>query len=212
MPNPLNRGVLGGPLTPVYIAGAEAGSMAGEVVAVNATGQGDVPITLDGEAVVLGTGAAHVGQVGTPGDTIMVTPAVTAGAYAAGDVVGGRLTFANAARAAGLGGAILNVTIVDDAGQDSEMELWVFNSDPTAIADNAAFVPAEADLHTLAGIFSTTDSTWRAAGTPSACHIVQATRYDPSAGTSIFAYLVDRTGGTLVAVDDITVILHVLQD
>jgi hypothetical protein len=32
-----------------------------EVVAVDATGQGDVPVTLDSEAVVLGAGAAYVG-------------------------------------------------------------------------------------------------------------------------------------------------------
>lgn len=34
-----------------------------EVVAVDATGQGDVPITLDGEAVVLTTGTAEIGNV-----------------------------------------------------------------------------------------------------------------------------------------------------
>jgi hypothetical protein len=197
MPNPLNRGVLGGPLTPVYIAGSEGGSLA--------------PLE-SGSVVVLGEGDAHVGQVGGPGTTIVVTPTVTAGAYAAGDVVGGRLEFEDAARAAGLGGLITGMTIVDDAGQDSTMELWLFNAQPTDIADNTAFEPTEGDLHNLAGVISTADGSWRAAGTPSACYVSEYLRYDPPSGTSLYGFLVDRTGGTLAATDDITIILHTVQD
>ena len=36
-----------------------------DAIAVDATGQGDVPVTLDGEAVVLGAGAASIGTLGT---------------------------------------------------------------------------------------------------------------------------------------------------
>lgn len=168
-------------------------------ISVSSTGQ----LTLGTDTDISVTGA---------GTTIRVTPTVTAGAYSAGDVVGGRLEFAGAARVAGLGGVVCGVTIVDDAGQDSEMELWLFNDQPDAIADNAAFAPNEDELHTLAGSISTADGSWRAAGTPSACYIPQYLRYDPTTGTAIYGFLVDRTGGTLVATDDITVLLHILQD
>jgi hypothetical protein len=165
-----------------------------------------------GNQVQLTAGEAVIGKLGGLGGTVPVTPTVTAGAYTAGDVVGGLLEFANAARANGVGGLVVGVSIIDDAGQDSEMELWLFNAQPDAIADNAPFAPTEADLHDLAGILSTADGSWRSAGTPSACYVSEYLRYDPISGTSIYGFLVDRTGGTLANTDDITVILHVLQD
>jgi hypothetical protein len=169
-----------------------------------------VPISISDGKLVLGSSNTVLGN--SPGTTIVVTPTVTAGAYAAGDVVGGRLEFEDAARAAGLGGLITGMTIVDDAGQDSTMELWLFNAQPTDIADNAAFEPPEGDLHNLAGVISTADGSWRAAGTPSACYVSEYLRYDPPSGTSLYGFLVDRTGGTLAATDDITIILHTVQD
>ena len=53
------------------------------------------------------------------GGTYTITPTVTAGIYAAGDNVGGLLTFANSSRAVGGGGVIKDVIIIDDAGQDA---------------------------------------------------------------------------------------------
>lgn len=200
MPNPTGRKVQGGAAVPVYILGSEDGVVS-------------IALAL-GETITLGSGEAYIGETGGPGTTISVTPTVTAGAYGAGDVVGGLLEFEDAARVEGKGGVVIGATIVDDAGQDSEMELWLFNAEPTAIADNDAFSmdAAEAELHTVAGILSTADSTWRAAGTPSVVYMGDYVRYDPESGTSLYAFLVDRTGGTLAATDDITVILHVLQD
>ena len=182
-----------------------------EVVEVDATGQGDIPITLDGEAVVLGAGEAHVGQVGGEGITISQTPTVTAGAYAAGDAVGGLLTFANAGRASTLGGVIKDLLILDDAGQDVELELWLFNATFTAMADNAAWAPSEADLRKLVGIISTADGAWFAAGTPSVARVEASQRYD-LVGTSLFGQLVTRGTPTFAATDDVTVKIGLLQD
>lgn len=148
------------------------------------------------------------------GDTVVLNPTVTAGAYTAGDAVGGKMEVANAARESGGGGVIKSMCIVDDNGQDSDMELWVFNDDITAVADNAAWsTVAEADLHKLAGVICTKDSGqgWLAAGTPSTVTVECALRYD-CAATSLTVELVDRSGGTLAATDDITIILGLLQD
>lgn len=208
-------------------------------VAADVTGQGDVPVTLDGEAVVLGAGTAgigkltansgtdigdvdvlsiaagetHIGQVGSEGATIPLTPSVTAGAYTAGDAVGGLLTFANAARVSEGGGVVKNLLIIDDAGQDAELELWLFDRTFTAMADNAPWAPSEADLENCIGVISTEDSTrgWMAAGTPSVIDVEVSRRYD-LAGTSLFGQLVTRGTPTFVASDDVTLKIGLLMD
>ena len=156
-------------------------------------------------------GENHLGSVSGHGKTIGVIPTVTAGAYSAGDTVGGLMTFANAARATGAGGVLKSVVLLDDAGQDAELELWLFNVTFTAIADNAAWAPSEADLEKLICVVSTTDGAWRAADTPSANVIEVAQRYD-LVGTSIFGQLVTRGTPTYAATDDVTVKNGLLQD
>jgi hypothetical protein len=148
------------------------------------------------------------------GVTITQKPTITAGAYAANDAVGGLLTFALAGRTVSGGGSILtNVVIVDDAGQDAELELWLFDRTFTAMVDNAAWAPAEADLENLIAVISTEDSGqgWLAAGTPSAIDIECMKRLD-LAGTSLFGQLVTRGTPTYAATDDVTVKVMLLQD
>lgn len=139
------------------------------------------------------------------------TPTVTAGAYSANDTVGGLLTFANAARISGGGGVIKSVIFVDDAGQDVALELWLFDQTFTAISDNAAWAVAEASLHNLVAVISSTEGTWRASGTPSVCD-VECSRAYVCAATSLFGQLVTRGTPTFAATDDVTVIIELLQD
>jgi len=142
--------------------------------------------------------------------TISQTPTVTAGAYTAGDAVGGLLTFANAGRAAGMGGIAKDLLIIDDAGQDKEMELWLFNATFTAMADNAPWAPSEADLRKLVGIISTADGAWFAAGTPSVARVEASQQYS-CIGTSLFGQLVTRGTPTFAATDDVTAMLGLLR-
>ena len=144
------------------------------------------------------------------GVSISQTPTVTAGAYSADDAVGGLLTFANAARVAGGGGFIEGVLLIDDAGQDAATELWLFSETFTAMSDNAAWAPSEADLRNLVGIIDTAKGTYYAAGTPSVAVVEADQRFD-LLGTSLFGQLVTRGTPTYVATDDITVILEVRQ-
>lgn len=150
-------------------------------------------------------------SIATKGNTISQTPTVTAGAYSASDAVGGLLTFANAALVSGGGGVIKDLLILDDAGQDAELELWLFNATFTAMVDNAAWAPSEADLRKLVGIVTTADGAWFPAGTPSAARVEASQRYD-LVGTSLFGQLVTRGIPTYVATDDVTVIIGLLQD
>ena len=146
------------------------------------------------------------------GDTIKQTPAVTAGAYSAGDNVGGLLTFTNAARDGGGGGVIKDVTIVDDASESAQLELWLFSETFTAGNDNAVWTPVEAELHNLVTVVTTVDGTYYTGGaTATVCVIEVSRRYDLT-GTSLFGRLVTRSTQTYAATDDVTVGVHLLQD
>ncbi len=147
----------------------------------------------------------------TAGLSITQTPTVTAGAYSANDAVGGLLTFSDAARKAGYGGVIKDMLILDDAGQDAEMELWLFRETFTAETDNDGWSPSEADLRKLVGIITTSDGAWFAAGTPSAARVEASQRYD-LVGTSLYGQLVTRGTPTFSATDDVTVIIGLLLD
>ena len=181
----------------------------------------DVPLLVNlnagteevGTVTLAANSGVDVGDVGvvSEGITITQTPTVTAGVYHAGDVVGGLLTFANAARSSGGGGVIKDVVIVDDNGQDAEMELWLFDTTITAIANNDAWALTEVQLHTLITIVKSTDGAWCASGTPSANAIEVARRYDCT-GTSLFGQLVTRGTPTFAATDDVTVRIMLLQD
>ena len=170
-------------------------------------------ILASGDEFALAAGEAHIGQLGGESIAISQTPTVTAGAYSANDAVGGLLTFANAGRVATGSGIIKSVLILDDAGQDVELELWLFDATFTAMSDNAGWAPSEADLRKLVAIISTEDGAWFAAGTPSAARIETSQGYNlAAAGTSLFGQLVTRGTPTYAATDDVTVIIGLLQD
>lgn len=155
--------------------------------------------------------AAHQDGSLEYGITLSQTPTVTVGAYVANDAVGGLLTFANAARVLGGGGEVRSMIILDDAGQDAAMELWLFNATFTAMADNAPWAPSEVDLRKLLAIIDTGSGAWFDAGTPSAARVEAAQRYD-LVGTSLFGQLVTRGTPTFAATDDVTVIIGLDQD
>lgn len=84
------------------------------------------------------------------GKSIKVTLTVTNGAYTAGDVVGGLITLADAARING-GHAVIN-SIKLAGVVDNPYELWFFNEDiATPAADNAVFNLAAADGNKFLG-------------------------------------------------------------
>jgi len=161
----------------------------------------------------IAAGETHIGNIGGESIAISQTPTVTVGAYSANDAVGGLLTFANAGRFAGGSGVLKNVLFIDDAGQDAVLELWLFNSTFTAMVDNAAWAPSQADLRKLVAIISTNDGDWFAAGTPSVARVEVSQDYNLAVGgTSLFGQLVTRGTPTFAATDDISVIIQTLQD
>jgi hypothetical protein len=56
------------------------------------------------------------------------------------------------AYASGAGGTLTNLLITDNGNVKGALTLYLFNSVPTTIADNAAFAPGLADLQKLVGV------------------------------------------------------------
>lgn len=79
---------------------------------------------------------------------ISQTPTITAGAYSAGDAVGGKLTFTGCPE----DGKIETVTIIDLDEEGPELNLVLFHADFTAVSDNAAFDVAAGEEARLIGI------------------------------------------------------------
>jgi len=83
---------------------------------------------------------------------ISVTPTISTSAYAAGDAVGGKLTFSNAGRYSGAGGRIKGIIVIDLDQERAPLELVLFNQDFGATADNAAFDPSDGDLANIVAV------------------------------------------------------------
>jgi hypothetical protein len=142
---------------------------------------------------------------------ISVTPTISAASiYAAGDAVGGLLTFANAARFSGGGVIVSQAVIIDLDKEVSAMDLVLFDRTFTNSADNAVFDPTDADLANLVAVIPVTTYASFNDNAVGYSQIVDIP-VKPN-GTSLFGQLVTRTTPTYTATSDITVILSVIQE
>ena len=153
---------------------------------------------------------------------IQEAPTVTAGAYSAGDAVGGLLVFRNVSfegggrsrRTSPKGSATIldSVVIVDRASQDVQLDLVLFSEEFTPTADNGAFDPSDADLLNCIGVVKVSDysafndnsiATKSAIGLP--IHLTNASG-------NLFGQLVTRGTPTYVAITDIAVRIGLISE
>jgi hypothetical protein len=80
--------------------------------------------------------------VNTPVD-VTITPDTSQ--YADGDVIGGLLTFSFAAKA----GMLVTLIVTENDNEGAVLDLFLFSSEPSTIADNATFAPTFADTQKL---------------------------------------------------------------
>ncbi len=108
-------------------------------------------------SVTLPAGTNTIGQVNGNGAAVEVVPAVTAGAYTAGFVVGGIMTFANVLPAS-FNGIIESLTLkFKGTVQTTEFDVALFSASPAGtFTDHAAPVIAAADSALLIGVFPMT--------------------------------------------------------
>lgn len=101
-------------------------------------------------APALPAGENHIGAVAGEGTSVIVTPTVSTTAYAANDVVGGKLTLTNAVRVAGGMSILQSVKVFDRANQKAALQIVFFDADPAAavLTNDAQVDLSTAGAHT----------------------------------------------------------------
>ena len=140
------------------------------------------------------------------GITVSQTPTLQiVGAYTASDAVGGKLTFANAARVTGGKGIVNSVTVIDNDKENAALRLWLFNQDFTATGDADAFDPTDADLANCSGVVPIdADQYYSANDNSVACVRGVGLQYQLT-GTAMYGQLQTTGTPTYSASPDITV-------
>lgn len=144
---------------------------------------------------------------------IAVTPTITAGAYSAGDALGGRLEFSPATRQPTLTALLLSVVVLDKASQDAQLDLVLFNQAFTATADNAAFDPTDADLANIIGHVPIVPADYASLNDNGLATLRSVNLPIHLSDTiTLYGQLVTRSAPTYASTSDLTVILYLLQD
>ena len=139
-----------------------------------------------------------------------VTPAITAGAYAAGDVIGGLLTFD--VYSAGGGGTIRRVVMIDTDDEKAAGKLYLFNAAPSGIADNAPFVPTAADMKKLIDIVSISAADYVSINSKAAAIKRDLAIDYQTANGRVYAYWVCDATPTYTTTGDLTFRLTAWED
>ncbi len=149
-----------------------------------------------------------------------VSPTVTAGAYSSGQDIGGKLTFTGALRNSTRSGMLVSVSVVDQAAQTADLEVVLFNDNPssTTFTDAATLDIADADMAKIAGVislgstsrFSYADNGIKYIG--SLAIPLQGGQASGTASRTVYAALVSRGTPTFAASTDVSVMICVSQD
>lgn len=142
---------------------------------------------------------------------LAVTPTISTTTYAIKDAVGGLMTFAGAARAAGGSIRIEEVQLVDHAQEMEDLDLVLFDRSITAPTDNAIFAPSDAELANCIGTIPIGFGMYADFSTNAVAHVPAGISAVLN-GTDLFGVLVARTNPTYLASNDLTVTLTISQD
>lgn len=148
---------------------------------------------------------------------VSASPTCDTSAYADGDLIGGKLSFSSAVRASGLSAIIGQALLVDQAKQQANIDLVLFNADPsgTTFTDQAAFDVADADIDKICAVIRFgTYGDW----VPFNDNAIA--QYTPPAGipfklatgTTLYGAIVSRGTPTFAASTDLKAILSLIQD
>lgn len=149
---------------------------------------------------------------------VSTTPVTDTAIYAAGDLIGGKLTFFPTCRGPVNTGYITHVRVADKAATDVDLELVLWYSDPSAttFTDQAAFDPADADLATMLAVIpldGDNSAQWADNGTYSVNNLMIPIRCGANVvSRTLYGALVSRGTPTYASSSDITITLGVLLD
>jgi len=175
-----------------------------------------MPIRVDANgnisaATTLSASELHIGQVGGESDQSAVAPVLAvAGAYVAGDAVGGIMEFTQVARVDGLGAILKSLEIIALTTDKPTLELWLFDRAFTPATDNDPFSVSDADIQNVVCVITTSNGDFFTTADQAVASIEVSKRIKPLA-TSLFGQLVTRTSVTYTDAD-LMVKLSYLQD
>lgn len=142
-----------------------------------------------------------------------VQPAIETSAYASGDLIGEKLTFSDVVKQydRGGGGLVQSSVLVDQAAQEADIDLILFDTDPTGttFTDNSALDVADADMDKIVGVVEF--RTYYAFGDNSVGQSLNlALPFILSTGQDLYGALVSRGTPTYAAATDLIVRLNIL--
>ena len=120
-----------------------------EVVSADATGQGDVPITLDSETVTLAATESHLGEVGSASDWITLTTSLDTGAYAANDVLADTQELASAVRVNGGNAIVDSIVVLDEDDNAGDLTVVFFRTNVSLGTENSAVSITDANARQI---------------------------------------------------------------
>lgn len=143
---------------------------------------------------------------------VTVAPTVTAGAYSAGDIMGGLLTFP-VSKIAGSPVMITGILIACKAAVTPNLRLVLFNTGTLATAnqdDNDAYSLAVADALNVISVIDLSTEPWVDHGTPNTIekNDLGVVADIEANGPNIYGFLIDDTGATLTSTSDIQIRLR----
>lgn len=160
-------------------------------------------------------------------DTRTVTIAKASGTttYAAGDVISagtgdGHHEFTEMGRSGGGGSGVIvgaQITISANSALLPDLQLWLFDTDIVAAADNAPFIPTDAEMKTLVGVlkFPVADFIIGLASGNATCQASPDNLpldYGKLIGTSLYGQLVVRNAYIPITLEEFTVRLKFIKN
>jgi hypothetical protein len=201
---------------------AATGAVGDAVVAAGATGSISAKLrrlTTDVAAlftgIILAAGENHNGQVGSHSTAVVVTLAgSTTPAYSSSDILGGKITVANAVRVSGGSGWLTSLQISDLSNVKPTGTIFVFGSNPAATyTDNAGSPISNADAQAIiaqipvsTGDYITSNN--RAFANP----LFNPKQVKAASGTTLYAVFVLTNTFSLAGANDVQLTFGFSQD
>lgn len=144
---------------------------------------------------------------------VSVTPTIDTAVYASGELVGGLITLERATRNGVHTGLISSIALSDLDSDAADIDVVIFDSNPTAttFTDNAAFDVADADLLKVICWVSVTDYILFSDNSVGLAQNVNCP-FEILSGTTLYAALVSRGTPDYATVSDLTLRVGILQD
>lgn len=157
--------------------------------------------------------SAFAQVVSTKTTVVEAAPVVDTSAYATGELIGGKLTLANATASSTFTGIISNVVIIDKDKEGADLDVVFFDTNPTAttFTDQAAFDPDDVDLlNIICTVSVTTDVSFSDNGMSYANNVNCPFRTTDN--STIYAAIVSRGSPTYTSSSDLLLRVGILQD